>query len=377
MPGPAASGDHNTLAGVIDTPSADATLTLGQLQLSGWFVDLTAQGWAGADDVEIFMGTMDSGRPLAHAQFGQSRPDVAAALHNGYWAQSGWSASAATDGLTPGPATLSVYVHTPAKGWWFRQVNIVLRQPPPPPQGTPATVQPSSTQTSIYGNDIASPQCPTGAEPKLPAFAIVGVNGGRPFTANPCLPRQFTWALTSTSPSQAHLAFYMNTANPGPSASGNWPVAGTSTPRACDGSWSQGCAYDYGWLSAQDAYGRGLGVAGNPTTARLPWWLDVESANSWSSDTSINAADVQGAIEFLHAQQVGSIGIYSTSADWEAIVGPPSTTNNNPFGSLLNWQPGPSTAQDAPAWCSRTVTGARVKFVQFPSGGFDTDLACF
>src|SRR5690348_7396220 len=92
QPGPAASGDRNSLAGVIDTPANGASVTPGQLQLSGWFVDLTAQGWAGADDVEIFLGGMESGgRPLGHAQFTQNRPDVAGALKNGFWAQSGWS----------------------------------------------------------------------------------------------------------------------------------------------------------------------------------------------------------------------------------------------------------------------------------------------
>ena len=47
------------------------------------------------------------------------------------------------------------------------------------------------------------------------------------------------------------------------------------------------------------------------------------------------------------------------------------------FGALLNWRPGATNLQDAPGWCSRTVTGGRVKLVQFPRGGFDTDYACF
>src|SRR5437763_682854 len=108
--GPAASGDRNTLAGVIDAPASGSTATAGSLQISGWFVDLTAQGWSGADDVEIFLGSMDAGHPLGHAQFAQNRPDVAAALKNPFWAASGWSAAVNTANLAPGARTLTVYV---------------------------------------------------------------------------------------------------------------------------------------------------------------------------------------------------------------------------------------------------------------------------
>lgn len=372
QPGLAASGDHNSFAGVIDVPAAGSTVTLpAGIQLSGWFVDATAQGWAGADDVEIFAGAMDGGgRPLGHAQFAQNRPDVANALKNSFWAASGWSANVSTAGLPGGPLTLSVYVHTPSHGWWLRQVSITLRASAASARPTPTPV---SVPGSPYGNDISYPQCPSGGEPGGPAFGIVGVTGGRPFTANPCLPRQYVWALGSTSANQPHVGLYMNSANPGPDASTNWPAAGGTTPRACDGSWSADCAYDYGWLSAQDAFNRAIGVAG-ASTAHLPWWLDVESVNSWSSEMSVNTATLQGAIAFLQAQNVASLGVYSTSTDWEALIGPAGS--NELFNGLANWRPGPSNPQDAPTWCSRTVTGGRVKYVQFPNNGFDTDFAC-
>src|SRR4051794_41774609 len=41
-----------------------------------------------------------------------------------------------------------------------------------------------------YGNDISWPQC-GGAFPTKAGFGIVGVNGGRPFTQNPCLAAEW------------------------------------------------------------------------------------------------------------------------------------------------------------------------------------------
>jgi hypothetical protein len=166
----------------------------------------------------------------------------------------------------------------------------------------------------------------------------------------------------------------MNTANPGPQQSSNWPN-GATTPRMCSGDWSADCAYDYGWLSAQDAYARAVLVVGSSAAAQYPWWVDVEAANSWSNDQTSNSSAVQGVFDYLRSANVSSLGVYSTSTDWEALIGAPSPSG--PLAGLLNWRPGPSGPQDAPSWCNRTVTGGRVKFVQFPSGGFDTDFACF
>jgi len=68
LAGPGATG-ANTYSGVIDTPSSDAQITTsGVVQLAGWFLDRTADGWAGADDVEGYLGTMgNGGARLAHA----------------------------------------------------------------------------------------------------------------------------------------------------------------------------------------------------------------------------------------------------------------------------------------------------------------------
>jgi hypothetical protein len=123
QPGPGAILDP-TYTGFIDLPTNGATVPgSGSFTVAGWFVDMTAQGWAGADDVQVWLGTMDGGgRMLAKAFFAQSRPDVAAATGNPYWAASGFSASVA--GLPAGSQTLNVYAHTGGKGWWFKGVTV-------------------------------------------------------------------------------------------------------------------------------------------------------------------------------------------------------------------------------------------------------------
>jgi hypothetical protein len=125
-PGPGAILD-NTYAGFIDVPPAGSTVPgSGSFTVAGWFVDKAAQGWAGADDVQVWLGTMDGGgKMLAKALFAQSRPDVGTALGNPYWSASGFGASIDGSSVPAGPQTLNVYAHTPGKGWWFKGVNVI------------------------------------------------------------------------------------------------------------------------------------------------------------------------------------------------------------------------------------------------------------
>src|ERR687888_281581 len=61
QPGPGAVQD-NTYQGFIDQPTSGATVPgSGSFLVSGWFVDTTAQGWAGADDVQVWLGKMGGG----------------------------------------------------------------------------------------------------------------------------------------------------------------------------------------------------------------------------------------------------------------------------------------------------------------------------
>ena len=61
QPGPGAALD-NTYAGFVDVPSSGGTVPgSGSFAVAGWFVDSSAQGWAGADDVQVWLGSMDGG----------------------------------------------------------------------------------------------------------------------------------------------------------------------------------------------------------------------------------------------------------------------------------------------------------------------------
>jgi hypothetical protein len=154
--GPGAVGD-NTYLGFVDSPANAAQVSSpGPLSVSGWFVDTTAQGWAGADDVQVFLGTMDSGTLLAHGSVGLSRADVASALGNPSWSAAGWRAVIDASALPAGQATLSAYLHTPAKGWWAMQLTLSvsgtgeLLAPAPAAQGAPPLLSVSAPVEGQY-----------------------------------------------------------------------------------------------------------------------------------------------------------------------------------------------------------------------------------
>ncbi len=142
-----------TYDGFIDIPNLNSTVPTGGFTVAGWFVDKTAEGWAGADDVQIWQGTMDGGgKMLAKAVFAQGRPDVAAATGNPYWAASGFGGVVPTGALSTGNQTLSVYVHTPGKGWWYKQVNVTASSSAPA-SAAPAPA-PSATTPTVSGGAV-------------------------------------------------------------------------------------------------------------------------------------------------------------------------------------------------------------------------------
>jgi hypothetical protein len=213
----------------------------------------------------------------------------------------------------------------------------------------------------------------------------VGVNDGIVYRANPCLGTgdggsELAWAEAF----EPTPILYANTADPGPALSSHWPTGQTSpqycAPTATD---SSACSYDYGWDAAADSYqdavkayiSLGQAAAGATTTPTPnEWWLDVESTNSWESNTANNVSDLEGAVAYLQAQGATSVGIYASSSDWQTI-----TANTGVFSTLPSWRPssGPRV-KTAQSYCGTTgVTGGPVKYSQYTAGGFDADVRCY
>lgn len=248
-----------------------------------------------------------------------------------------------------------------------------------------AAVGPASDQLAKNpptGYDISYPQC-GGRYPNSPAFAIVGVNGGRVYSPNPCLAAadgsgQLAWGGPA-------VELYANTANPGPELSSYWPH-GQVEPRACDTSALPGadtpdCAYDYGWNAAADSYHTAmnayieLGLAPADAT-RTPrdafWWLDVETANSWRDDAALNVAALQGARDYLESMRVAGVGFYSTPRMWAQITGDTDAFSRHP-----SWVAGASTLRGATATCGEAgFTGGSVQYAQYFKQGFDANHRC-
>jgi hypothetical protein len=221
------------------------------------------------------------------------------------------------------------------------------------------------------GYDISWPQCGS-PYPVNPAFGIVGVNRGIVFSPNPCLGSEVAWAGATSA------ALYANTGNPGPALSTHWPT-GQASPQVCLAATpdTAACAYDYGYNAAADSYAdavsafMALGLPSSP--AGNPWWLDVETSNSWRTDVTLNVAALSGAVDYLASVvHVASLGFYSTSYQWGVITGGASV-----FGAYSSWVAGGANAAGAKANCAGPgFTGGGVTLAQYPSGGFDADLRC-
>jgi hypothetical protein len=221
------------------------------------------------------------------------------------------------------------------------------------------------------------------AFPSGGAFGIVGVNGGLPYSANACLgsgdgPSELAWAGLDAQ-------LYANTADPGPALSSHWPNGETS-PKQCNtatnpGSGTPECHYDYGWNAAADSYENAvkayvaLGWAASGAT-RTPvanqWWLDVETANSWTSTPSVNMQELQGEADFFASVGAAGVGFYSSSSAWQTITG-----GTTAFADHPTWFVGASSLTDAQAQCGGSgFTGGGVALVQFRFGSFDGDYRC-
>jgi major membrane immunogen (membrane-anchored lipoprotein) len=247
-----------------------------------------------------------------------------------------------------------------------------------PPSGAQAV-------SASTGYDISYPQC--GKTITYAAgFGIVGVNDGHPYTTNPCLAKEITWAQSTES---GVPSFYMNTDSPGPADTSNWPTSSTG-PDACSGANSTACSYDYGWGAAKASFAGAIAAeaadgSASPSTSvtGANWWLDVETGNHWESieaaygrsnaSLAIDEQMLQGAVAYLTSVGVSNLGIYATAQQWNTITGTPPTI----FKTIPAWMPGYATLAAAEAACAHSsFDGGRVAMIQYPMNGLDGDYIC-
>jgi hypothetical protein len=247
----------------------------------------------------------------------------------------------------------------------------------------PATAAPQFAPAGSIGHDVSYPQC--GQALPVGAFGIVGVNGGRPFSANPCLAEQYAWATSLAYPAMV----YLNSSNPG-ALSASWPTIplseGGATCLNPTSASDPGCAYIYGRRAAASA----MQVAATAAIATdTTWWLDVENANSWNGDGVGNTAVLQGMFDSLRTAGVAQVGLYAASSHWPEITGGYTTTTAAnyraawstyftpvyPMESAPVWVPG-ATATTAAAKCASTFTGSPAVLTQYVQSGFDHNFVC-
>jgi hypothetical protein len=227
-----------------------------------------------------------------------------------------------------------------------------------------AAFNPYTSGTSGY--DYSYPQC--GASAPRASYGVVGTNAGYPFTYyNTCLATEYAAAAKT-----GNASLYINTGyDPSYTAvdgrhmmpdcvTSSGSVNGTTDQQTA---WAVGCSEaerDTAYATSQSA--------GAPKA----WWLDVETANSWSSsDLSLNRYTIQGIVDTLRTVTSAPIGVYSTSYQWGVITGGYQAAVD------ANWvATGQSSLKRAKSSCTSTgFTGAKVWLVQYV-GTYDHDYAC-
>lgn len=204
------------------------------------------------------------------------------------------------------------------------------------------------------GVDVSWPNC-SASIPKV-SFGIVGVNGGKGFSQNPCLKAQASHFN--------NLSLYVNTGYPGQSYGINYQNA----PKTCVATDLNCLAYNYGYNAGQYAfnYAQSTGVYSNT------WWLDVETMNTWISDTAQNQNSLQGETDALKDAGVVTVGVYSTTAQWGTITG--GWQNGLPSWGATTW----TTAKQAAKYCTgHEFTGGPSYLMQYtPKRSLDQNVAC-
>jgi hypothetical protein len=202
------------------------------------------------------------------------------------------------------------------------------------------------------GSDISWPNCSTRI-PSGSKFGIVGVTDGLGYSTNPCLSKETT--------NYSNLSLYVNTGWDSSSIHVN-----PTSPHVCVAGDNNCLAYNYGYNAGLYAYNAASTAGIHSST----WWLDVETDNTWSTNTIQNQNSLQGERDALVASGATTVGVYSTTAQWDSVTG--SWLNNWPSWGATTWK----AANQAKTYCTgHQFTGGATWLIQF-TGQVDQDYAC-
>ncbi len=216
-----------------------------------------------------------------------------------------------------------------------------------------------ASASSIYtrgslGIDVSYPNCSA----KIPTvdFGIVGVTGGLVYSRNNCAAAEASHFSS--------LSLYVNTGLNASSSSSYY----TQAQVGCNGD-ANCAAYNYGYNAALDAiaYANSQGIRSDK------WWLDVETMNTWNKDVVQNQKSLQGEYDALLANGATTIGVYSTTAQWQSITG--GWQNNWPSWGATTW----TTSAQALTYCTgHQFTGGPSILMQYKShqSKLDQNVAC-
>ena len=223
------------------------------------------------------------------------------------------------------------------------------------PEVSAAGAQSDPYAPGTSGYDASFPQC--GATAPAGSFAIVGVNGGRPFSDNSCLRAEYSAAPAAPAPSLYINSGFSKAYRSDISTDCSNLSLGVAGLKAQQQAWAIGCTEAESSIDYANQQG---------ATMVSMWWVDVETGNSWSStNPSLNRYTIQGIVTRL-ARNGLPVGIYSSPGAWATITGGSFT----PLGISADWEaPGGACAgtgfTSSPEWLVQSLTA-----------GFDSDLAC-
>jgi hypothetical protein len=215
----------------------------------------------------------------------------------------------------------------------------------------------SASAQGIYisgtvGNDISWPNC-TARISSSSKFGIVGVTDGQGYSTSPCIAKEASHFT--------NLSLYVNTGWYSSSLHIN-----STNPRVCIAGDNDCLAYNYGYNAGLYAYNAALSAGVHSST----WWLDVETANTWSTNAIENQNSLQGEHDALVANGAITVGAYSTTSQWNSITG--SWLNNWPSWGATTWK----IASQAKTYCTgHQFTNGPTWLIQF-KGQIDQDYAC-